>query len=141
MELFGKKSFPRKDLTTFTGPAKSGKTFWTSILMACCAKTADSERKVLELQRIREEPLKVMWYDTKQSKLTTKNILANRIFKMTDAGDQEADLNQLFCVFLPRTCGDVACSDQGLQTRYRHHRRYCRPAARHQRWSEGYRTD
>ena len=74
MELFGQKCFPRKDLTTFTGPAKSGKTFWTSILMACCAKAADSERKVLELQRIREEPLKVMWYDTEQSRQTTKNI-------------------------------------------------------------------
>ena len=103
MELFGKKCFPRKDLTTFTGPAKSGKTFWTSILMACCAKAADSERKVLELQRIREEPLKVMWYDTEQSRQTTKNILANRIFKMSDTDGQEAELNQLFYVFNVRS--------------------------------------
>lgn len=113
MELYGKKCFPRKDLTTFTGPAKSGKTFWTSILMACCAKAADSERKVLELQRIREEPLKVMWYDTEQSKQTTKNILANRIFKMSAenaeaSGDspQPTPLDQQFFVFNVRalTC-------------------------------------
>ena len=113
MELYGKKCFPRKDLTTFTGPAKSGKTFWTSILMACCAKAADSERKVLELQRIREEPLKVMWYDTEQSKQTTKNILANRIFKMSaenaeasDDSPQPTPLDQQFFVFNVRalTC-------------------------------------
>ena len=111
MELYGKKCFPRKDLTTFTGPAKSGKTFWTSILMACCAKAADSERKVLELQRIREEPLKVMWYDTEQSKQTTKNIPANRIFKMsaeeaTDDTPQPTPLDQQFFVFNVRalTC-------------------------------------
>ena len=29
------------------------------MLMACCA-----EKNVLELERIRDEPLKVMWYDT-----------------------------------------------------------------------------
>jgi len=112
MELYGKKCFPRKDLTTFTGPAKSGKTFWTSILMACCAKAADSERKVLELQRIREEPLKVMWYDTEQSKQTTKNILANRIFRMSAENAEASDdtpqptLDQQFFVFNVRalTC-------------------------------------
>ena len=41
-----------------------GKTFFTSMLMACCA-----EKQVLELERIREQPLKVMWYDTEQSRL------------------------------------------------------------------------
>lgn len=57
--MFGKPCFPRRDLSTVTGVEKCGKTFFTSMLMACCA-----ERHVLELERIREEPLKVIWYDT-----------------------------------------------------------------------------
>ena len=75
--LFGKPCFPRKDVTTITGPAKSGKTFFTSMAMACCV-----ERQVLALERISEEPLKVMWYDTEQSLETTKEILTERIGRM-----------------------------------------------------------
>ena len=33
--FMGEKCFPRKDLTTITGPAKGGKTFFSSLLMAC----------------------------------------------------------------------------------------------------------
>ena len=63
MRLFGKPCFPRRDISTVTGTEKCGKTFFTSMLMACCA-----EKNVLELERIRDEPLKVMWYDTEQSR-------------------------------------------------------------------------
>ena len=63
MRFFGKPCFPRRDLSTVTGVEKCGKTFFTSMLMACCA-----EKHVLELERIREEPLKVLWYDTEQSR-------------------------------------------------------------------------
>ena len=35
-KLQGKPCFPRCDVTTITGPAKSGKTFFVSMLMACC---------------------------------------------------------------------------------------------------------
>ena len=63
MRLFGKPCFPRRDLSTVTGTEKCGKTFFTSMLMACCA-----EKNVLELERISDEPLKVMWYDTEQSR-------------------------------------------------------------------------
>jgi hypothetical protein len=47
------------------------------MVMACCAK-----REVMTLERIRDEPLKVMWYDTEQSLNTTKEILVNRIGRM-----------------------------------------------------------
>lgn len=79
-KFMGEKCFPRKDLTTITGPAKAGKTFFSSLLMACSTKEA--EGPLLNLERIRREPLKVMWYDTEQSKHTTKKILVKRIGRM-----------------------------------------------------------
>ena len=75
--LQDKPCFPRCDVTTITGPAKSGKTFFVSMLMACCA-----ERQVLALERVREEPLSVLWLDTEQSRQSTKDILAGRIAKL-----------------------------------------------------------
>ena len=44
--LFGKPCFPRRELVAITGKAKSGKTFVTSMLMACCIT-----QKVLALER------------------------------------------------------------------------------------------
>ena len=73
-KIFGTPCFPRGDLTTVTGPAKSGKTFFLSMLMACAVR-----RQVLALERIRPEPLRVLWYDTEQSRYTTKRILIDRI--------------------------------------------------------------
>ncbi|MBQ6204943.1 MAG: AAA family ATPase, partial [Prevotella sp.] len=75
--LQDKPCFPRCDVTTITGPAKSGKTFFVSMLMACCA-----ERQVLALERVREEPLSVLWLDTEQSRQSTKDILAGRIARL-----------------------------------------------------------
>ena len=117
LRLFGKPCFPRRDLSTITGLEKCGKTFFTSMLMACCA-----EKSVLELERIREEPLKVMWYDTEQSKQSTKTILADRVFKLvgphvssnpdgpltseqsSSAVAQDADIESNFFVFNVRAC-------------------------------------
>lgn len=50
------------------------KTFFLSMLMACAVR-----RQVLGLERIREEPLRVLWYDTDQSRYTMKRILTGRI--------------------------------------------------------------
>ena len=75
--LFGKPCFPRRELVAITGKAKSGKTFVTSMLMACC-----QSRDVLAFQRIGDEPLKVLWYDTEQSDESTQDILRNRIMKL-----------------------------------------------------------
>ena len=59
-EIKGKKCFPRGELSTISGKAKTGKTFLTSMLMAAC--TADS---VLDIKRVEGlPPLKCMWYDT-----------------------------------------------------------------------------
>ena len=77
MRMYGKPCLPRRDLTAVTGVEKCGKTFFTSMLMACCAK-----RQVLELERIQQEPLRVMWYDTEQSRQSTKGILTERIGRM-----------------------------------------------------------
>lgn len=92
MRLFGKPCFPRRDLTTITGTEKCGKTFFTSMMMACCAK-----KDVLELERISDEPLKVMWYDTEQSRQSTKSILTDRVFKLAHLTESDIDSN--FFVF------------------------------------------
>ena len=75
--LFGKPCFPRRELVAITGKAKSGKTFVTSMLMACC-----QVNEVLAFQRMREEPLHVLWYDTEQSDESTQDILKNRVMRM-----------------------------------------------------------
>ena len=48
-ELYGKPCFPRGELVAITGKAKSGKTFVTSMLMACSAR-----QKVLAIERHKE---------------------------------------------------------------------------------------
>ena len=76
--LFGKPCFPRRELVAVTGKAKSGKTFVTSMLIACCVI-----RDVLQFHRSSEMPLKILWYDTEQSDESTQDILKNRIRMMT----------------------------------------------------------
>ena len=99
-QLFGKPCFPRRELVAITGKAKSGKTFVTSMLMACC-----QSRDVLAFQRIGDEPLRVLWYDTEQSDESTQDILKNRIMTLiktttdlTDSTDNNScnSCNSLF---------------------------------------------
>ena len=85
--LFGKPCFPRRELVAITGKAKSGKTFVTSMLMACC-----QNRDVLAFQRIGDEPLRVLWYDTEQSDESTQDILKNRVMRMVDGDVQLFDI-------------------------------------------------
>lgn len=94
LRMFGRPCFPRRDLTTITGLEKCGKTFFTSMLMACCA-----EKRVLELERIRDEPLRVMWYDTEQSRQSTKSILTDRVFKLSHTPSEQS-----FYAFNVRAC-------------------------------------
>ena len=88
--LFDRPCFPRRELVAITGKAKSGKTFVTSMLMACCIT-----QKVLALERHTEikghtdladltdlKPLRVLWYDTEQSDESTQDILKNRVLQM-----------------------------------------------------------
>ena len=81
--LFGKPCFPRRELVAITGKAKSGKTFVTSMLMACC-----KARDILHFHRETEQPLHVMWYDTEQSDESTQDILKNRIIPMMSYGNE-----------------------------------------------------
>ena len=75
--LFDRPCFPRRELVAITGKAKSGKTFVTSMLMACC-----NMRDVLSFHREHEPPLRVLWYDTEQSDESTQDILKNRVLQM-----------------------------------------------------------
>ena len=85
--LYGKPCFPRRELVAITGKAKSGKTFVTSMLMACC-----QSRDVLAFQRIGDEPLRVLWYDTEQSDESTQGILRNRVMRMVDGDGKLFDI-------------------------------------------------
>ncbi len=86
--LFDKPCFPRGELVAVTGKAKSGKTFFTSILMSACVSG-----KVTELCRKPElPPLRCLWYDTEQSEQSTQEILRERIGQMIHA---HTDLNHL----------------------------------------------
>ena len=86
-QLFGKPCFPRRELVAITGKAKSGKTFVTSMLMACC-----QSRDVLAFQRIGDEPFRVLWYDTEQSGESTQDILKNRVMRMVDGDGKLFDI-------------------------------------------------
>jgi len=81
LKIKGCPCFPRKDLSAITGQAKAGKTGLVINEMTCSAQTTASN-KLLGMERIREEPLRVMWFDTEQSPHSTQNILKNRITRL-----------------------------------------------------------
>lgn len=77
--------FARGELVAMTGKAKSGKTYFNSILMAEGLVTevaSTGQRTGLGIKRIRDEPLKVLWIDTEQSEDSTHEILRDRIGTM-----------------------------------------------------------
>ena len=91
----GTPCFPRGDLTTVAGPAKGGKTFFLSMLMACAFRG-----QVLSLERDGTEPLRVLWYDTEQSRYTTKRIMTERIRGLlVDAEEQTTFPDEQYYVF------------------------------------------
>ena len=79
----GKPCLPRKDLTVITGQPKTGKTMLISILMACCARDRE-QGGLVGIERIRQEPLKVMWVDTEQNPQSTQYILRKRVMQLID---------------------------------------------------------
>ena len=76
-EMFDKPCFARGELVGITGRAKSGKTFFTSMLMAL--GVCD---EVMGIRRIEPKPLRVLWMDTEQSEESTQEILCDRIMKL-----------------------------------------------------------
>ena len=95
-KMNGVECFPLSELVANTGKAKSGKTLFLSIVMACCLK-----KNVLGLERIREEPIRVLWYDTEQSAQSTQQILVKRIIPLADV----CEINDHFFVFNVRGIG------------------------------------
>ena len=60
--IFEVPCFYRGELTVIAGKAKSGKTFFTSVLMACCVRSG-----ILGIERMQEQPLHMLWFDTSPS--------------------------------------------------------------------------
>ena len=109
-EMFGVPCFYRGELVADCGKAKSGKTFFLSILMAACLT-----EKVLALERHTDnkghtdihchtdltdltdfKPLRVLWVDTEQSQQSTQDILVNRIIPLIANGHTDStDLTDL----------------------------------------------
>lgn len=92
--LFGEPCFPRGELVALTGRAKSGKTFALSIIMTLAAVS-----EILSFKREQAAPLKVLWYDTEQSRQSTLDILKNRIiplFHQSKGHDSEFPSNSFF---------------------------------------------
>ena len=90
--IFGKPCFPRGELVAVTGKAKSGKTLFNTLLMACCANS-----QALQVRRNPPEaadtdappepaPIRVLWFDTEQSEQSTQDILKNRLLRMIEKG-------------------------------------------------------
>lgn len=111
----GKPCFARGELVGLSGKAKSGKTFVCSILMALCFRN-----EVLSVQRIEPRRLRVLWYDTEQSDESTKDILCQRICRMTGIQPDQFPMQQ-FDVFNVRQ-SDLPDRLPDLETAVRYRR-------------------
>lgn len=85
-KMFDVPCFYRGELVANCGKAKSGKTFFLSILMAGALKS-----QMLALERLSEEPLTVLWIDTEQSQQSTQEILKDRVLRMVGTTESRND--------------------------------------------------
>ena len=108
-QMFGVPCFYRGELVADCGKAKSGKTFFLSIIMAACLTN-----KALALERLPIdsssnaglEPLRVLWIDTEQSQQSTQEILRDRIIPFSEKNALSAkDINSNFYAFNLRGLG------------------------------------
>ena len=121
-QMFDVPCFYRGELVADCGKAKSGKTYFLSILMA-----ASLTQKALALERIANtnltndtnhktfadnandavlEPLRVLWIDTEQSQQSTQEILRDRIIPLsTKSAPTTKDINSTFFAFNLRGLG------------------------------------
>ena len=83
-KIFGVPCFPIRELVAVAGKAKSGKTYFLSLLMAASIKD-----HLMTIERI-PRPLKVLWYDTEQSEQSTQDILVNRISSLVSPDERAA---------------------------------------------------
>ena len=91
--------FYRGELVAVCGKAKSGKTLFLSMIMACCLTD-----RILALERVSDDgkPLRVLWLDTEQSQQSTQEIMLERIIPM--AGDF-SDFDECFYTYNLRGLG------------------------------------
>ena len=108
-QMFGVPCFYRGELVADCGKAKSGKTFFLSIIMAACLTN-----KALALERLPVDgasnagldPLRVLWIDTEQSQQSTQEILRDRIIPFSEKNVLSAkDINSNFYAFNLRGLG------------------------------------
>ena len=99
-KMFNVPCFYRCEIVGACGKAKSGKTFYLSMLMACAMKN-----EVLAFERLTEAPLKVLWIDTEQSQQSTQEILKDRIVPLAELDPQTINLNETFYAFNLRGLG------------------------------------
>ena len=93
-QMFDVPCFYRGELVADCGKAKSGKTFFLSILMGRSltpspSPTGEGSNHSRSdpfpcLQRARDQPLRVLWIDTEQSQQSTQEILRDRIIPLTE---------------------------------------------------------
>ena len=96
-QMLDKPCFPRGELVSVTGKAKSGKTFFLSLLMAAC-----TTGEVLGIRA--RTPLKCLWYDTEQSRQSTLEILRERIMPLVTASGGSGSFDmELYDVFNTRS--------------------------------------
>ena len=101
-KMFDTSCFYRGELAADNGKAKSGKTTFLSLLMAC----AVGRQEVLCLKRTSEKRLKVLWIDTEQSQQSTQEILKERVFPMSEEEkSQSSNFNDLLYAFNLRGMG------------------------------------
>lgn len=107
--MFDVPCFYRGELVADCGKAKSGKTYFLSILMAACLT-----QKALALERIVHtdltdltdylKPLRVLWIDTEQSQQSTQEILKDRIIPLAEKCHTD-EINNTFYAFNLRGLG------------------------------------
>ena len=109
-EMFDVPCFYRGELVADCGKAKSGKTFFLSILMAACLT-----EKALALKRYGHtdsaeyKPLRVLWIDTEQSQQSTQEILKDRIIPLAEKSERSegsvCDMDKMLYAFNLRGLG------------------------------------
>ena len=110
-QMFGVPCFYRGELVADCGKAKSGKTFFLSILIAACLskKSLALERASLpssdDSQPDEISPLKVLWLDTEQSQQSTQEILRDRIIPLSGIDPQATDISNTLYAFNLRGMG------------------------------------
>ena len=106
-KMFDVPCFYRGELVADCGKAKSGKTFFLSIIMAACLT-----QKVLALEKYCHrdlgdltdiKPYRVLWIDTEQSQQSTQEILKDRVLPLTR--ESVCNLDSTFYAFNLRGLG------------------------------------